>query len=84
MDILPAGGSDGGCGTSKGGEIRLLPIEHSRKFYCGQAYYGPVSGGGAETRSTDNQAVVGAGRGGCGGDENVGLGGGTDGGGGRR
>ena len=38
-----------------------------------------MSGGGAETRATDNQAVVGAGRGGFGGDANGGSGGGIDG-----
>ena len=51
-----------------GGGLCLLPLEHSHTVYCGQANYGPVSGGGAETGSTGIQAVLGSGRGGCGGD----------------
>ena len=50
--------------------------------HCGQAHYGPVSGGGAETRAKDIQSVVGTGRGGCGRDADGDLGGVTDGGGG--
>ena len=84
VDILPAGGCDGRCGTSKGVELRVMPLENSRTVYCDQTYYRPVYGGGSETRATDNQAVVGAGRGGCGGDTNGGKGGGTHEGGGRR
>ena len=52
------------------------------QFYCDQAHYGTVSGGREEAGVNGDQAVVGAGRIGCGGDANGVSGGGTDGGGG--
>ena len=82
MGIPPVGGCDGEGGTAGGGDLLLLPPESSRKIYFGQANYGPVYGGGAEAGVKGDQAVVGAGRIGCGGDADGGSVGGTDGGGG--
>ena len=81
VDIPPAGRCDGGGGPAGGGDLCLLPPEHSRTVYCDQAYYVPVSGGGAETRAMGIQEVVVAGMGGCEGDTYGGSGGGKDGGG---
>ena len=58
MDINPAGGRDGGSGTTGGGYLRLPPPDHGRTVHCDQAHYGPVSGGGAETGAKDIQVVV--------------------------
>ena len=82
MGISPDGGRDGRGGTTGGGDLHILPPEHSCTVYCDQDHYGPVSGGGAEARVKGDQAVVGAGLIGCGGDADGGLGGRTDGGGG--
>ena len=84
MGLPPAGGSDDRGGTTVGGDVRLLPLEHSHTVYCDQAHYGPVSVGGAGAGFKGDQVVVGGGRTGCGGDADGGSGGGTDGGGGRR
>ena len=81
MDIPPSGGRNGGGGTAGGGDIRL-PLEHSHTVYCDQAYYVPVSGGGANTGATGLLEVVGARQSGRGGDTDSGSGVGTDGGGG--
>ena len=78
--IPPAGISDGGGRTIEGGDLRLLPLEHGRTVYCNHEHYGPVSGGGEETGFKVVQAVVGTGRGGCGGYVDSGLGRGADGG----
>ena len=65
-------------GPAGGGDLCLLPPEHSHIVYCDQAYYGPVSNSGADTGATGLQTVVDAGRGGCGGDAYGGSGGVTD------
>ena len=82
VDIPPSGGRDDGSGTSGGGDLRLPTPEHVRTVNCNQDHYGPVSGGGVETRAKDIQAMVGTGWGGCGRDTDSGSGGETDGGGG--
>ena len=81
VEITPAGGRDGGVGTEGGGYLRLPPPEKTRTVHCDQAHYGPVSSGGAETGATGLQEVVIEGCGGCEGDADGILGGGTDGGG---
>ena len=81
MGLYPARRSDGGGRIAGGLEICLPPPEHSSTVYCNRAYYGPVSGDGAEDSVKGDQSVVGAGRNGCGGDADGGSGGGTDGGG---
>ena len=81
MDILPAGGRDGGIRTAEGGDLRILPPEHGHTVHCNQSHYGPVSGGRAETGAKDIQAVVGTGQDGCGRDADGGSGGGMGGGG---
>ena len=81
MGILLAGGRDGGGGTVVGGDLRLPPTEHGCTVYCDQVHYLPAYGGGAETRATGFQAVIGTWKGGFGKDADSGLGGGTDGGG---
>ena len=52
MVITPTGGvdggGDGGGGHTGGGDIRCPLSEHSHKFYCDEAHYGPVYGGGAD------------------------------------
>ena len=68
VGIPPAGVLGGRGGTSGGGELRLLPPEHSCTVYFSQAHYVPVSGGLEEARVKGFQAVVGTGWGGCGGD----------------
>ena len=82
VGIPPSGGRDGGGGTKGGGDLHLPPPEKILTFHCNQAHYGPVSGGEAETRATDIQAVVGTLQVGCGGDADSGSGGRTYGGGG--
>ena len=59
MDIPPAGGHDGGSGTAGGGYLHLPPPEYGHTVHCNQSHYGPISGGGADTRAKDIQAVVG-------------------------
>ena len=82
MGIPPSGGSDGRGWTTGSGYLHLPLAENGCTFYYDQDHYGPVSGGRAEAGTKGIKAVVGAGRGGCGSNEDVGLGGGTDGGGG--
>ena len=82
MGIPPAGGRDGGGGNAGGGYLRLPSPERIHTVYCDQTHYGPVSGGGGETRFKGDQVVVVEGRIICGGYVDVGLGVGTDGGGG--
>ena len=84
VGIPPSGGCYGGGGTSRSEDLCLLSLEHSRAVYCDQAHYGPVSSSGLETRSKVVQEVVGTGQVVCVGDSDSGLGGGTDGVGGRR
>ena len=72
---------DGGSEVAGGRYLRLPPPEHSCTVHCDQAHYGPVSSGGAETGATGLQEVVIEGCGGCEGDADGILGGGTDGGG---
>ena len=78
MGIPPAGGSDDGGGTSGVGDLNLPPPEHSCTVYCNKAHYGPVSVGGAEAGVKDDQAVVGTGWFGYGGNADGGSGGLTD------
>ena len=78
MDIPPAGVRNVGVRTAGSADLCLPLPEHSRTVYCYQSHYGPVSCGGAETGDTGIQAVVGEGRGGCGGGVDGGSGGGTD------
>ena len=72
------GGHYGGSGTSGGEYLRLPPPEKSHTVYCDQAHYGPVYGGGAETRATCVQVVVVKGQGVYGGDVDGQSRGGTD------
>ena len=81
VSISPAGGSDDRCRIIGGGDLRLPPSENSHTLYCGQAHYGPVSGGGEASGITDGQVVVGIGRPGLKGYAYKVSGGGTDGGG---
>ena len=76
MGVSPAGGSSGRGSITGGGDLHLLPPEHSRTVHCDQAHYGFMSGAGAEDRVKVRQAVVGAGWLGLG----RGLGGGSGGG----
>ena len=76
--IPPSGRHNDRVGPTGGGDLCLLPPEHSRIVYCYQSHYGPVSGCGADIGATCLQVVVGAGRGGCGGDVDGVSGGGTD------
>ena len=62
-------------GTERSGDLCLPPPEHSRTSHCKQGCYGPVPGGGAETRATGIQAVMLKGRGECEGDADGGSGG---------
>ena len=50
MGIPPAGGRDGRGRTAGGGDLSIPPPEKSHTFYCNQAHYGPVYGGGSESR----------------------------------
>ena len=79
MGLSPSGGRDGGGRTAGGGDLSIPPPEHSRTFFCDQVHYGTVYGGRAESRVKGDQAVVGAGRTGYGGDADGGSGGRTDG-----
>ena len=81
MGIPPAGGCNGGGRTTGGVDLPLPPPEHSRTVYFNQAHYGPVSSSRADSSVKGDQAVVVAGRVGCGGDADVSSGGGTKGGG---
>ena len=65
-------GINGGGRILGGRDLCLLPPEHIITVNCNQAHYGPVPGGGAEAGVKVDQAVVGAGRIGCGGDANSG------------
>ena len=82
MSVSPAVGRDGGGGITGGGDLRLLPPEHSCTVHWDQTYYGAVSVGGSDARVKGGQFVVGAGRLGLGGDVNGGSGYRIDGGGG--
>ena len=79
MGLYLSGGHCGSGCIAGDGDLHIPPPEHSRTVYCGQAYYGPVSGGGAEAGVKGDQAVVGAGLIVCGGDADGGSGVGTDG-----
>ena len=61
MGIPPNGGGDARGGNTGGGYIRRLLPEQSNKIYCDKAYYGPVSGGGAEPWGKGVEVVVGVG-----------------------
>ena len=79
--IHPDRGNDGRDGTVEDGDLCLLPLEQSCTVHYDQDHYGPVYGGGLETRSIGIQAVVRTRQGGRGGDVDGILGGGMDGGG---
>ena len=81
LGLTPAGGCDSGGGVAEGRELCLLPPEHRGAIYCDQAHYGPLYGSGVEARAKSDNAVVGTGGSGFGGDADGGLGGGVDGGG---
>ena len=66
VDLPLSGGSNGGGGTTGGGDLHLPPLEQTCTVHCNQSHYGPETGGGADTRATGIQALVGIGRGGCG------------------
>ena len=78
VDIPPTGGRDGGVGPAGGGDLHFLVPEHSLAVHFGQANYGPVSGGRAETGATGIQAVVVSIQGRCGGYAEGGSGGGMN------
>ena len=78
MVISPNGGRDGRGVTAGGGDLSVPPPEHSHTVYCNQYHYGPVTGGREEARVEGGQAVVGSGWAGFGRDENSGLGGKMD------
>ena len=78
MGLSPSGGRNGGGGISGGGYLCIPPPEYSRKVYCKNAHYGPVSGGVEEAGVKDDQAVVGTGWFGYGGNADGGSGGLTD------
>ena len=82
MGVSPTGGIDDRGGIKVGGDLRILPPEHSRTVLCDQYHCVPVSGGGVEAGFKSGKAVVGAGQLVIGGDADGGSGGGTDGGGG--
>ena len=82
VGIPPSRERNGGGGNAVFGDLRILPPEHGRTVYCGQAHYVPVSGSGAESGAKGVLEVVGTGRGGYEGGANGSSGGGTDGGGG--
>ena len=81
VGLPPAGGCNGIGGLAGGGYLCFPPPKHSRKVYCNQANYGPVSSGKTEARAKGGKEVVGVGRFGFGGDADGGSGGGIDGGG---
>ena len=58
MGLSLAGGSDGVGGFTGGGDLRLLPPEHSYKVHCYQAHYGPYSCGEKASGVMGGQAVV--------------------------
>ena len=78
MGLSPDGGHNGKGEISGGGDLCIPPPEHSCTVYCDHARYGTVSGFGAEAGVKGDQAVVGVGRTGFGGDADGGSGGGTD------
>ena len=79
MVVSPNGGRNGGGRTRGGGDLRLMPPEHSRTVHCIQFHCGHVSGGGAASGVKAGPAVVGIGRLGIGRYADGGLEGGTDG-----
>ena len=82
MGVSPTGRSGGGGGITGGGDLNLLPLEHSHTVHWYQAHYGPVSGVVSASGFKGGQAVVVTERIGLGQDVDGGSGGGTDGGGG--
>ena len=68
-----AGIRDGEGGINRGGDLRILPPEHSCTVYCKRSHYGPMSRGGAEDGVKGGQSVVGVGRIELGGDVDGGL-----------
>ena len=75
--VSPAVRGDGGGGVTEGAYLRLLLPEHSCTVHYDKEHYGPVSGGGEAYMVMGDQAVVGSGRLGLGGDADGGSGGGT-------
>ena len=61
MVLPPTGEGNGGGVHIVGGDIRNLPLEHSRTIYCDKSHYGPVSGDGADPWGKGVEAVVGSG-----------------------
>ena len=68
MGVSLSGGSDGGGGITRGGDVGLLPTEHSCTVHCNQVYCVPVSVGEEEAGVEGVQVVMVAGwlRGGVG------------------
>ena len=60
MGLPPNGGCDGRGGLIGGGDLRLLPPEHSRKVYCDQANCEPVSDGKTEAGDKGGKEMVGS------------------------
>ena len=82
MGVSLSGGRDSGGRINGGGYLRLPPPEHSRTVYCKQDHYGPVSWGRDADGVKGGQVVVESVQLGLGGNANIDLRGGTDGGGG--
>ena len=82
IDLSPPRGGDVGGGTAGGGDLSLLPTEHSRTVYFNLAHHVPVSGDRVEARVKGGQSVVGSVQNGFGGDLDGSSGGEMDGGGG--
>ena len=60
MGVCPSGGRGGRGGIIGVGDLCLPRPEQIYTVHCDQAYYGPVSGGGAETGIKGGQEVVAA------------------------
>ena len=77
VGVTPAGGGDGRDGVTGGGDLHILPPEHSLTVHCNHAYHGPMSGRGEASGVTDVQGVVVSRRPGLVEDTDDGSGGGT-------
>ena len=80
--VPPADIGDGGGGVTEGAYLCLLPPEHSCTVHYDKDHYGPVYGGREAYKVMGDQAVVGSGRLGLGGNMDRRLEGITGGGGG--
>ena len=72
MGVSPTGCCDGRGGINGGGDLSILPPEHSCTVYCNQAHYGPVSSREAQKGVKGGHAVVVEGQIGIGGDTDSG------------